>query len=61
MLGFQVLFMALTLPSLRFYALTRERCDEIAGKLGQKRTHKAEHETTVCMQKVIALGGMPYG
>lgn len=42
MLGFQLFYMATTLISLKFYPLTKERCDEIARKLEEIHTEKAE-------------------
>lgn len=42
MLGFQVFYMATTLISLKFYPLTKERCDEIAKKLEEIHAEKAK-------------------
>jgi Na+/melibiose symporter-like transporter len=42
MLGFQALYMVLTLVSLKFYPLTKEKCDEIAKKLEVIHAEKAK-------------------
>jgi len=42
MLGFQVLYMVITVLSLKFYPLTKEKCDEIAKKLEEIRAEKAK-------------------
>lgn len=42
MLGFQALYMAITLLSLKFYPLTKAKCDEIAQKLEEIHAEKAK-------------------
>jgi len=42
MLGFQLFYMATTLISLKFYPLTKERCEEISKKLEEVHAEKAK-------------------